>query len=539
MKKPIGLRIKEIFSSEKIIANPSILNLNFTQFESLFPEEELKHNDFNISTISDKFTDIDFTNNLKTIDGKKFDLIFCQLPIGLKGKFNENDAILELIDKNLIDNGFLLNLSTTANFSVKLEKHFPKFTRYRENFIGEIYKPETSINISLYEIIKGPMNDLWDSGIKSCNFQDCRSTDKDLSNLKVIETPKAYFYSAQISSSQERQKEIFKSKNLIPKYIRDITLGIKSIDLLKSNKKRDEVIKQIENVRNAVFVPMIPSKSNTVEISTKSLKPSRYWLLMFNPEDFLPDYVQSFLNSDDGKEQLLSLSGGSIIPHLNMEALGRICIPMKNTIKQKQTIKNRQTIAEAYKIFNEYIGKLSDQVETEEFTFKPEEFMKQFPDYTIRNLLSLEESKNFERKSTLKFDLKQNKVMDHITDTILKTIVAFLNTDGGTLIVGQADDKTLIGIEKDKFKNEDDASRFLKDKIKSKIGIKYLETYISYKFHIYEEKTILIINCIKLPDEDRAFLNEDEFYIRSGPSNSKLSMKEAIEFIELKSKKIN
>ncbi|MDA9710350.1 putative DNA binding domain-containing protein [Candidatus Pelagibacter sp.] len=539
MKKPIGLRIKEIFSSEKIIANPSILNLNFTQFESLFPEEELKHNDFNISTISDKFTDIDFTNNLKTIDEKKFDLIFCQLPIGLKGKFNENDAILELIDKNLIDNGFLLNLSTTANFSVKLEKHFPKFTRYRENFIGEIYKPETSINISLYEIIKGPMNDLWDSGIKSCNFQDYRSTDKDLSNLKVIETPKAYFYSAQISSSQERQKEIFKSKNLIPKYIRDITLGIKSIDLLKSNKKRDEVIKQIENVRNSVFVPMIPSKSNTVEISTKSLKPSRYWLLMFNPEDFLPDYVQSFLNSDDGKEQLLSLSGGSIIPHLNMEALGRICIPMKNTIKQKQTIKNRQTIAEAYKIFNEYIGKLSDQVETEEFTFRPEEFMKQFPDYTIRNLLSLEESKNFERKSTLKFDLKQNKVMDHITDTILKTIVAFLNTDGGTLIVGQADDKTLIGIEKDKFKNEDDASRFLKDKIKSKIGIKYLETFINYKFHIYEEKTILIINCIKLPGEDRAFLNEDEFYIRSGPSNSKLSMKEAIEFIELKSKKIN
>ena len=78
---------------------------------------------------------------------------------------------------------------------------------------------------------------------------------------------------------------------------------------------------------------MIPSKSNTAEISTKSLKASRYWLLMFNPEDFLPDYVQSFLNSDDGKEQLLSLSGGSIIPHLNMEALGRVCIPMKNTIK--------------------------------------------------------------------------------------------------------------------------------------------------------------------------------------------------------------
>ena len=163
--------------------------------------------------------------------------------------------------------------------------------------------------------------------------------------------------------------------------------------------------------------------------------------------------------------------------------------------------------------------------------------MKQFPDYTIRNLLSLEESKNFERKSTLRFDIKQNKIMDHITDAILKTIVAFLNTDGGNLIVGQADDKMLIGIEKDKFKNEDEASKFLKDKIKTKIGIKYLETFINYKFHNFDKKTVLIINCNKLSGKDRAFLNDNEFYIRSGPSNSKLSMKEFSEYIELKSKK--
>ena len=539
MKKPIGFRINEIFNSEKVSANPSILNLNFTHHESCFPDEELKKNNYNVTTLIDKFTVPDFTNSLKKIEEKKFDLIFCQLPLGLKAKFNENDAVLELIERNLVDNGFLLNLSTTANFSVKLEKYFPKFTRYRENFIGELYKPETSINISLYELIKGPMNDLWMSGIKSCNFQDYKSTDKDLSNLKVLETPKAYFYSAQISFSQERQKNIFKSKNLTPKYIRDITLGIKLVDLLNSNKKRDEVLKQIENVKNAVFVPMIPSKSNAAEISVKNLKPSRYWLLIFNPEDFLPDYVQSFLNSDDGKEQLLSLSGGTLIPHLNMNALGRVCIPMKNTIKQKQTIKNRQTIAEAYKVFSEYIDKLSDKVETEEFAFKPEEFMKQFPDYAIRNLLNLEESKNLERKSTLRFDIKLNKVMDHITDSVLKTIVAFLNTDGGNLIVGQEDDKTLIGIEKDKFKNEDDASKFLKDKIKTKIGIKYLETFINYKFHNHENKTVLIISCTKLPGEDRAFLNDNEFYIRSGPSNSKLSMKETIEYIELKSKKKN
>lgn len=536
MKKPIALRINEILSKEKISANPAILNLNFTNSESYFPENELKNNNYKIISLSDKFTPTDFASNLKKVEGKKFDLIFSQLPMGLKGEFNENVAVLELIEKNLIDNGFLLNLSSSMSFSVKLEKHFPKFTRYRENFLGELFRPITSIKVSLYEFIKGPMNETWWPVIKSCNFKNFKSTDKDLTGVKIIETLKAYFHSAQISFFQEKQKNIFKTKGLIPKYIRDVALGTKAVDLLKSNKKREEVIKQIEKIKNAVFVPMIPSKSNLAETSVEKLKPSRYWLITFNPEDFLPDYVKSFLNSADGKEQLISLSAASYIPHLNLEALGRICIPMKDTIKQKQAMKNRKTIEEAYKVFSDYIEKLSEKVETEEFSFKPEEFMNKFPDYTIRNLLNLDESKNLERKSTLRFDIRQNKIMDHITDTILKTIVAFLNTDGGNLIIGQADDKSLIGIEEDKFKNDDDASKYLKDKIKSKIGIKYLETFINYKFHKHENKTILLINCTKLPNNDRAFFNNDEFYIRSGPSNTKLSIKDTIDYIELKSK---
>ena len=87
-----------------------------------------------------------------------------------------------------------------------------------------------------------------------------------------------------------------------------------------------------------------------------------------------------------------------------------------------------------------------------------------------------------------------------------------MNTEGGTLIIGQDDDKNILGIEIDKFKNQDDCSKFLKDKIKSNIGIKYLETYIKYSFHSVENKTLLIVNCTKLPIKETAFLNETDFY---------------------------
>ena len=109
-----------------------------------------------------------------------------------------------------------------------------------------------------------------------------------------------------------------------------------------------------------------------------------------------------------------------------------------------------------------------------------------------------------------------------------------MNTEGGTLIIGQDDDKNILGIEIDKFKNQDDCSKFLKDKIKSNIGIKYLETYIKYSFHSVENKTLLIVNCTKLPIKETAFLNETDFYKRTGPSNEKLSTKETLEYIEIR-----
>ena len=45
-----------------------------------------------------------------------------------------------------------------------------------------------------------------------------------------------------------------------------------------------------------------------------------------------------------------------------------------------------------------------------------------------------------------------------MTHAVLKTIAAFLNAEGGDLLIGVADDKTVTGIEADRFDNDD---RFL------------------------------------------------------------------------------
>jgi hypothetical protein len=374
------------------------------------------------------------------------------------------------------------------------------------------------------------------SGIHSSDLRTVNDGDENLNSVAIIKTPKTYFHSARMSFAQNNQVENFKQKKFIPKYLKDVAIQIKSVDLLKSNKKRENVLSELKNFadENIVFTPMIPSKSSKTEIKIENLKATRYWLLAFDSEFFINEYVQNFLNSNDGRDQLLSSSVGNFIPHLNMQSLGSVCVPMKNTSKQIDVVKNRKKIADVKEKLNKYIEQLTNTVENDDFEYKPEKLFEEFPDYTIRNLINMDESISLERKSTLRWSIKEKKIQDYIADTVLKTVVAFLNTEGGTLIIGQDDDKNILGIETDKFKNQDDCSKFLKDKIKSNIGIKYLETYIKYSFYKIEEKTLLIINCTKLPVKETAFLNETDFYKRTGPSNEKLSTKQTLEYIELK-----
>jgi len=532
MKKLISIRINEILK-QSLSKNKKILNFNYVFFESFFPEKELANEGYDITNKTGNFNEV--LEDISNLGEDKYDLIFLQLPVGIR-KPDPLIALEKLIDKNLVNGGFVLNISTMNYFSVKLENYFPKFTRFRENILGDIYKKETSISFSMYEYIKGPIGDLWMSGIHSADFRTINEEDKNLDNLNIIKTPKAYFHSAKMSFAQNNQIEDFKKKNFTPKYLKDVALKIKSVDLLKSNKKRDDVLNELKNFagENIVFTPMIPSKSSKTEINIEDLKASRYWLLLFDSEFFINEYVQNFLNSNEGREQLLSLSVSTIIPHLNSQSLGRVCIPMKNTSEQITVVKNRKKIADAKEKLNKYIDKLTNTVEDDDFEFQPEKLFEEFPDYSIRNLINMDESISLERKSTLRWSIKEKKINNSLADSVLKTIVAFLNTEGGTLIVGQDDDKNILGIEMDRFRNQDDCSKFLKDKIKSNIGIKYLETYIKYSFHSVENKTLLIVNCTKLPIKETAFLNETDFYKRTGPSNEKLSTKETLEYIEIR-----
>ena len=54
-----------------------------------------------------------------------------------------------------------------------------------------------------------------------------------------------------------------------------------------------------------------------------------------------------------------------------------------------------------------------------------------------------------EFKSTARWNLKEECKDKRMEDAVVKTVAGFLNTDGGTLLIGVDDDRQVIGLTHD------------------------------------------------------------------------------------------
>ena len=149
----------------------------------------------------------------------------------------------------------------------------------------------------------------------------------------------------------------------------------------------------------------------------------------------------------------------------------------------------------------------------------------------LRSLIDAGENDRFELKSTLRWNLKSNKPDKEIENAWLKTIIAFLNTYGGLLLVGVEDDGNVLGLEPDKFPNTDRYLLHVNNLIRERIGMEVTQ-FIKFGLKQLDEKEILCIRCS--PSPEPAFLKnekDEDFYIRVGPGSRKLTSRETLIYI--------
>lgn len=152
--------------------------------------------------------------------------------------------------------------------------------------------------------------------------------------------------------------------------------------------------------------------------------------------------------------------------------------------------------------------------------------------------MKLGESKTLELKSTLRFDLKQGQNQPKIvTHAALKTIAAFLNTEGGDLLIGVGDDGAAVGVEPDGFEAEDKFLLHLAHVVSAALGDR-AGTCIDPRFQTAQGKRVCLVACQRSPEP--VFFRwkgvekspEGDFYVRSGPGTVLLPPPSAREFIQ-------
>ncbi len=152
-------------------------------------------------------------------------------------------------------------------------------------------------------------------------------------------------------------------------------------------------------------------------------------------------------------------------------------------------------------------------------------------------LIKAGESKTLEFKSTLRWSLREDRRDDNgVTHAVLKTIAAFLNTEGGDLLLGVADDGSIVGIERDQLESDDKFMRHLAQVVRNGLGDR-AGTCIDPKTQAVQGRTVCLVSCQRSPEP--VFLKwmgveavaDGDFFVRSGPGTVKLSADSAREFI--------
>ena len=149
----------------------------------------------------------------------------------------------------------------------------------------------------------------------------------------------------------------------------------------------------------------------------------------------------------------------------------------------------------------------------------------------VADLITQGETTTVEFKSTLRTNLHTGEKDPRMEMAVLKTVAAFLNTHGGTLVVGMADDGNPVGIDVDNFINEDKMYLHLVNLINGRIGPQHM-MHIQPRFDDYDHTRVLVVECGK--GKAPVYVkdgNSEKFFVRTGASTTELSVSQVQEYI--------
>ena len=238
------------------------------------------------------------------------------------------------------------------------------------------------------------------------------------------------------------------------------------------------------------------------------------------------DFFNAFLNTNYG---LSLIKSKSLKGNFTLDEFYELYIYAPEIIKQKEillALNNRNKIVKK-------LQELKKEILINPSTFnyakeKVEGILRvydEIDEYTrITSIISNGESDNLEFKQSFTLDTKDPNggKNEKVELSALKTIAAFLNTRGGTLLLGIHDKGEILGVEKEikLFGNDTDKYKlFIKDKIKNRLGAQVAD-YIQWDVKVIGDIKIVEFTCAQ--SKEPVWIDKKDFYIRMSPATELL-----------------
>lgn len=153
----------------------------------------------------------------------------------------------------------------------------------------------------------------------------------------------------------------------------------------------------------------------------------------------------------------------------------------------------------------------------------------------VAALLAAGESDRVEFKETARWNVREDKKDPRMEAVIAKTVAAFLNSSGGTLLIGADDQGRATGLERDfATLREPDADRFelwLRDMLSTTLG-KNAAALPRIRFAEVDGRTVCAVRCPRSPEP--VFLAQGQstdLWVRVGNSTRSFGVDEAVTYV--------
>jgi hypothetical protein len=198
-------------------------------------------------------------------------------------------------------------------------------------------------------------------------------------------------------------------------------------------------------------------------------------------------------------------------------------------------------IFERKKLISEKFGHLFTKSIKNDFSINlSDEISEADIESSLEKLIAKDESNELEFKSSLKWCLRENRADKKLEVIIMKSIAAFSNGHGGTLLIGVNNDHEVIGLKNDYSilgGNRDGFELHLRELIKKNFKETFATNNIKITFCAIQNSEVCVLQIkrgyepIYLEVQDKTGNKTNKLYVRSGNSSIEIPIEEVSKFL--------